>query len=337
MIIYPELKSGDTIAVTAPSSGVPEELHGLLHQACRRLEKKGYGIELGATAWKQEKAKSAPAAVRASELNHLLSAPSVGLILPPWGGELLIEILEYVDFEKITPKWVLGYSDVSLLLLAITLKTGIATAHGTNLVDLRGEFSDSTTAMWEQVLTTKRGSAVSQTSSLLYQKEWNHEHPSPCVFYLSEPAVWKAAGCAEARMQGRLLGGCLDIIRHIAGTPFADIDRFREKHIGHEPILWYFENCEMNCTELRRTLLQLKLTGWFKGISGIMFGRSKANQPVEGYEAADVYLELTQELGVPVVYDIDCGHMPPQMTFINGAWAEVEVSDGKGRVVQKFV
>ncbi|WP_409298639.1 S66 family peptidase [Peribacillus sp. SCS-26] len=337
MIIYPELKNGDAIAVTAPSSGVPVELHSLLYQACERLEKKGYRIQLGDTAGKQEKAKSAPAAVRAAELNDLLLNPALGLILPPWGGELLIEILEYVDFKKIRPKWVLGYSDVSLLLLAITLNTGIATAHGTNLVDLRGDFSDSTTAMWEKVLSAGRGNTITQTSSLLYQKKWNHEDPSPCVFHLTEATEWKVAGSENAKIKGRLLGGCLDIIRHIAGTPFADIDRFREKHIGHEPILWYFENCEMNCTELRRTLLQLKLTGWFKGISGIMFGRSNANQPVEGYEAADLYLELTQELGVPVIYDIDCGHMPPQMTLINGAWAEVEVSGGKGSVVQKFV
>lgn len=72
------------------------------------------------------------------------------------GGELLIETLEYIDFEKIQIKWVLGCADISLLLLAITLKTGIATAHGTNLVDLSGEYSDDTTAMWQAVLSLKK-------------------------------------------------------------------------------------------------------------------------------------------------------------------------------------
>ncbi len=63
---------------------------------------------------------------------------------------------------------------------------------------------------------------------------------------------------------------------------------------------------------------------------------SKANEPVEGYTAEDVYRDLSSELGVPIVYDIDCGHQPPQITFVNGAFAEVEAGNGKGVVVQHF-
>src|SRR6185437_9815201 len=102
-----------------------------------------------------EKAKSAPAEKRADEFNEMMRDDNINIIIPPWGGELLIEILQKIDFENIKNKWVLGYSDTSVLLLAITLKTGIATAHGTNLVDLRGEYSDKTTAMWKSVLSTK--------------------------------------------------------------------------------------------------------------------------------------------------------------------------------------
>ncbi|MFP3381535.1 LD-carboxypeptidase, partial [Bacillus sp. SIMBA_069] len=80
-------------------------------------------------------------------------------------GELLIELLEHIDFAKLGNKWVLGYSDTSLLLLVVTLQRGIATAHGTNLIDLRGEFSDATTAMWEKVLSTEVGSYIVQHSS----------------------------------------------------------------------------------------------------------------------------------------------------------------------------
>lgn len=111
----------------------------------------------GETVGLQDKTKSASAKKRADEFNKMMLNEDVQLIIPPWGGELLIEILEYIDFENIQNKWVLGYSDISLLLLAITLKTGIATAHGTNLVDLRGKYSDNTTAMWQSVLSNKKG------------------------------------------------------------------------------------------------------------------------------------------------------------------------------------
>ena len=55
-----------------------------------------------------------------------------------------------------------------------------------------------------------------------------------------------------------------------------------------------------------------------------MFGRSDANTPVNNYTVEDIYKELSDELGIPIIYDVDCGHVPPQITFINGAYAEVE-------------
>jgi muramoyltetrapeptide carboxypeptidase len=336
MITYPYLKKDATIGVTSPSSGVPSPLHEILKLACSRLEQRGFRVILGKTVWTQDKAKSASALKRAAEFNAMVNDNDIDIIIPPWGGELLVETLEHIDFENINNKWVLGYSDVSALLLAITLKTGIATAHGTNLVDIRGESMDKTTAMWEDVLATNLGDSVIQYSSDCYQKEWQHANPSPFVFHLTEQTSWRTAGKGPARIQGRLLGGCIDIIRHLIGTPFGDVDTFRKHHINGEPVIWFLENCELNTTDLRRSLVQMKLAGWFENCSGLMFGRSEANRPVENYTVEDVYQDLADELEIPVIYDIDCGHLPPQITFINGAYAEVEVSEGQGTVLQYF-
>lgn len=336
MIRYPLLKEGAVIGTTAPSSGVEVSIHDLIREASRRLESAGFQVIAGDTVWTQVKAKSAPAKVRAAEFNRMIREEAIDLIVPPWGGELLIEILEHLDFGQMPEKWILGYSDISLLLLAITLRTGLATAHGTNLVDLRGEYSDETTAMWRNVLSTETGGVVLQHSSVQYQKEWNHAEPSPCVYHLIEPTVWATVSGGKIGMEGRLLGGCIDVIRHVIGTPYGDVRRFQEEQIGGEPILWYLENCELNMADQRRSLVQMKLAGWFDHCSGLMFGRSPANRPVDGYTAQDMYHELAEELQVPVVYDIDCGHVPPQITFINGAYAEVEIENGKGQIKQYF-
>lgn len=336
MITYPILKKDATIGVTAPSSGVPSELHDILKQSIKKIESKGYSVQCRETVWTQNKAKSSSAQKRAIELNQMLQDKNISLIIPPWGGQLLIEILELIDYENIKPKWLMGYSDTSVLLLALTLKTGIATAHGTNLIDLRGEYCDPTTAHWETVLSTKEGSSVTQHSSPHYQKEWNHDIPSPTVFHLTEPTVWKAAGKQDVKVNGRLLGGCIDVIRHLIGTPYGNVADFREKHLKNEPTLWYFENCELNTADLRRSLVQMKLAGWFDHASGILFGRSASNTPVGDYTIEDVYQELSDELQIPIVYDIDCGHQPPQVTFINGAYGEVEVTGGNGKVIQTF-
>jgi muramoyltetrapeptide carboxypeptidase len=335
MIRYPFLEEGATIGVTAPSSGVEVELHDLLKLSCSRMKMKGFNVICGTTVWTQDKAKSAPAKLRATEFNDMIRDDNIDMIIPPWGGELLIEILEYIDFENLKSKWILGYSDISVLLLAITLKTGIATAHGTNLLDLRGEYTDETTAMWQSVLSTKTGESILQHSSLNYQKEWNAAS-SPYVFHLTEQTCWKVITNTNVKIQGRLLGGCIDVIRHLIGTSFGDLQHFHNKYINNEPILWYLENCELNTADLRRSLVQMKLAGWFDHCTGIMFGRSNANQPIANYTVEDIYKELSEELQIPIIYDIDCGHVPPQMTFINGAYAELEVEDGKGSVKQYF-
>lgn len=336
MITYPILKNEATIGVTAPSSGVPSELHDILTQACTRMESRGYKVICGKTPWTQEKAKSAHFRTRAEEFNRMMQDEEIDLIIPPWGGELLIEILELINYDSIKQKWVLGYSDISPLLLAITLKTGMATAHGTNLVDLRGEKSDPATAMWENVLKTKSGESILQFSSCHYQNEWQHNNPTPHIFHLTQPTEWKTLSNRSEKAEGRLLGGCIDVIRHLAGTPFGDIKTFSEQYIPNEPILWYFENCEQTATDLRRSLVQLRLAGWFENCSGILFGRSAANHPVDDYTVLDVYNDLAEELDVPIIYDIDCGHQPPQITLINGAYAEVNVDNGRGSILQRF-
>lgn len=336
MITYPYLKKGATVGVTAPSSGLNSELHDMFRQACRRSEERGYPVVCGQTVWTQKKAKSAPAQIRADEFNRMMQDDEVQVVIPLWGGELLVEIIDKLDFDMFKKKWILGYSDLSALMLAATIKTGMATAHGTNFVDLRGEYSDKTTGMWEKVLSTESGGSITQYSSEKYQKKWDHANPTPEVFHLTEPTEWKSSSNEDVLLKGRLLGGCIDVIRHLIGTPYDNVRQFQQEKLNNEPILWFMENCQMNTTDLRRSLVQMRLAGWFDNCSGIMFGRSMANETVENYDALDVYKDLENELNIPIIYDIDCGHAPPQMTLINGAYAEVEVSNGNGKIVQWF-
>lgn len=336
MIIYPKL-SLRSIGVTAPSSGVSSEYHYILDQAIARQISRGFEVTVGNTAWIQTFAKSAPAKTRAAELMEMLADPKIDIVMPPWGGELLIEILEHVDFQKIEPKWVVGYSDTSALLLAITLITGFATAHSLNFVDSRGREMDETTAKWINVLETKQTEVIEQVASDKFQLSWEHASPSPLVFHLTEETQWKTVSGEAEHLEGRLLGGCIDIIRHLVGTPYGEVEAFRKQQIPGEPLIWYLENCEMNITDLKRSLTQMKYAGWFNEIAGIVFGRSSANEPVNGYTLEKMYEDLSEELGVPIIYDIDCGHMPPQLTFVNGAYAIIETRNGTGKILQKFI
>lgn len=337
LITYPSLKKPIKLGVTAPSAGLDVKQHFFLEQAIYRMEVKGYEVIVGNTCWTQFKAKSAPAKARAAELNLMFADESIQLIFPPWGGELLIEILEYIDFENIKPKWIMGYSDISVLLLAMTLTTGIATVHGTSLIELRGETADPTTSMWEEVLFTNEGEEIVQYPSEKYEEHGQYDYETEFVFHLTEQTKWKTISNQPMYVKGRFLGGCIDVIRHLIGTPYGDVSQFQKKFINNESIIWYLENCQMNVTDLRRSLVQMKLAGWFTNCSAILFGRSAANESVDDYNIIDVYMELAEELKIPIAYDIDCGHLPPQLTLVNGAYAEVRIYNSGSEVKQRFI
>lgn len=337
MITYPMLKPGAVIGVTASSFGADEQHRALFDEAVGRMKERGYQVSLGQTVYKHDKARSAPGRERGIEFNGMMLNESIGLIIPPWGGELLIEMLEFIDFDQLRPKWVLGFSDISLLLLAITLRTGIATAHGPSLGDLRGEKTDETSVMWQKVLSTPSGGSIEQQSSQKHQGAGAAAgSPSPYLFNLNTPTLWKSVSGQDVSLKGRLLGGCIDIIRHIIGTPYGNVQHFSRHFIQGEPILWYLENCELNTADLRRSLVHMKYAGWFDNCSGILFGRSEGNQPLYGYTTEEVYRDLAEELQLPVLYDLDFGHVPPQMTLVNGAYAEVELAGGRGTLIQYF-
>ncbi|MFC5602370.1 S66 family peptidase [Sporosarcina koreensis] len=338
MIRYPKpLQQGDTIGVTAPSSGVDESLHHLVHHAKRQFEKRGYEVTIGETVWTENKSASAPKEIRAAELMAMFKNPEIDAIIPPWGGEILMEILPFIDWEEIDPKWILGYSDMSTFLFALTVKTGIATAHGPNFVELRSDEWEPVASKFMDVLQTHSESSIEQHSSEKFQSKWQHDAPDdPYVYKLDSPTEWKVIGSPNIELEGRLLGGCMDTIRHHVGTPYGDIASFQKNFLNDEPILWYFENCEMNATDFHRTMLQFVYAGWFKNAAGIIFGRSPAGKDVKGFTVVDSMERIKELTGLPIVYDADVGHVPPQITFVNGAIGKVSVEHGKGFVKTTF-
>lgn len=79
-----------------------------------------------------------------------------------WGGELLIEIFDFVDFDVLQLKWIVGYLDISMLLFVIILKIGIVIVYGINFIDLRGNYLDKMIVMWKSVLEIGKGELILQ-------------------------------------------------------------------------------------------------------------------------------------------------------------------------------
>ena len=136
-ITYPRpLRPGDTIAVTASSAPVRPEHEGRLDFVIGWLRDRGYRVVEG-ECLRGEGVVSAPAQDRADEFNAFVRDPSVRAVVPPWGGETAIDIVDLLDADALAadPTWVVGWSDISTLLLPLTLRSGVATLHGQNLMD----------------------------------------------------------------------------------------------------------------------------------------------------------------------------------------------------------
>lgn len=344
-IKYPNaLKKNETIGVTAPSSGLGNETFiKRFELVTKHFNDRGYQIIEGKCLRKNNKATSASPKERQDDLLNLWANPAVKAIIPPWGGQTLIEILPTLDFEKLEqsdPKWILGYSDTSTLLFAITTKTGIATAHGINFMDLIGTQNDSLSAKTLDILNSTQGDEIRQVSSDKFQKQFiNFSDCLEANFNLTEPTQWKSLNFSgNKKFSGRLIGGCIDTICYLVGTPFGNLENFKQI-CGNDGHIFYLENCHLHPYALTRALWQMRSAGWFEGASGILLGRNNAEIETKTTELN--YLECISnclgDLGIPVVYEADIGHKPPNMTLINGAKAVVEFTNDKTVLTQSLI
>jgi muramoyltetrapeptide carboxypeptidase len=342
MPLFPKpLRTGDLIAVTAPSSGVSGPAIARLDLVLNHLRNLGYRIVEGRCLRGEHKGASAPREQRAQELMRFLTDPNISAILPPWGGELASELLELVDFEmlrSVQPKWLLGFSDLSTLQLPLTLISGWATAHGSNMMDLAPTQTDPLTTSVLAALASDFTSPVRQESSTLYQKKWvDFAVRVDAPLHLTELTEWKRLdGSTESvSVSGRLIGGCLDTIAWLAGSKFGDVPTFVQAS-GDRGTILYLENVEMAPPGLVRALLSLRRHRWFDGLSGLLIGRNAGPTPdsPDSLSYTDALASALGDLPYPVLYDVDIGHQPPQFTLVNGAVAHVQFNAGRGSIAQ---
>lgn len=327
------LSPGSTIAVTAPSSGVSGAALLRLDAAISLLESNGFRVLQGDCLRSQMPGVSASPFARAVELMDFLLDPEVDAVLPPWGGDLAAEILDHVNFQSLRhaqPKWVMGYSDISTILLPLTLVSGWATAHGPNLMELTPEQKHPLVRGALSRLQAIAGETITQFSSDRYQSSWSDfvDDPHACFRCDQESKWWELnGGFRDLEVSGLLVGGCLDTLMHLAGSRYADLPRFIAQ-TSPKGVILYLESVELHPSALTRALLGLKWKGWFDGISALILGRS----PIQEVDIAtrEAYIAAVRavlgQAKFPVVLDADIGHLPPQMLIINGATGRLQVS-----------
>ena len=318
-MIFPSfLKPQDLIGITAPSAGIDTEDHAAFDLSLSHMHAYGYRTRETASV-RAGGMVSAPAAVRGAELNALLCDPDVRMVWCAAGGDFLLDMLPFVDWQAAVrnPKWVQGYSDPTSLLYTLTTVYDVATIYGNNA---GGFDSEQLTPDAAYALSLVGGNVATQYSFDTFTHRYTDDGTKPVFWETPHGAV---------NVQGRLLGGCLDCLSDILGTPYDGTAAFVERY-KDDGILWYFDIFALPAEAVYRTLWRMRENGWFRHARGVMVGRVcfPSSQMELSYE--DMITQALPDL--PLVMEADVGHVPPRMTIINGAMATLQATDGHGQL-----
>lgn len=335
VIIYPEkIKNGDTLGITAVSMPANKNKIDLAIESFKKL-----GINVIETNnVRQDGIVSSDGKTRAEEFLELYKNPEVKYIIAARGGEFLMEMLPYLnehkDVIKNNPKWLQGFSDPSLLNLYITTNFNIATINMENISEyaMNPRYKSIQNAIDFMFSDDKE---FIQESFEKYQKE-EFEEGNLKGYNLTEPNIYDCDK-SEVNFEGRIIGGCIDTFNLIAGTKMDNIKNFVSQ-FDEEGVVWHLDNCELTPCEFYRRLWYMDQMGYFKNVKGFLIGRSfMQRNEQEFFTFKNAVDRALSKFNVPIVYNVDIGHIPPQMYIVNGSYAIFEYKNGKGKLIQKMI
>lgn len=336
---FPErLNKGDTIGICAPSGGIIDEKDiKRLDYAILTLEKLGYNVIETKSVRKENRGRSTSPKERAEELKELLYDDKVKLIIFATGGDFLVEILYYLDIDKlknIKPKWIQGYSDITTLEFVFNSILDIPSIYGQTIKNY------SMNPLHQSLISPLEiasGKQIVQYSFDKYEKERKEVTNPTTPYNLTEKVEWKnVTGQNEIIIKGRAIGGCLDALKNLFGTKYDNIKGYIEKY-REDGIIWFLECYEMSTSSLFCTLWQMKNASYFKNCKGIVFGRPLFIRNDYDIDFNQTVLDALGDLNIPIICDADIGHVSPQMAIVNGAILKITSKNKKGKVETYFM
>lgn len=297
----PVLRPGDTIGIMAPSSRTDKDA---VAAGKAGLEKRGYKVFVHPQTYKQAAQSAGYARDKARALHDLFKNDDISAIIAARGGNRAGTILEHLDMKLIRqhPKILMGYSDVTTLLNAITVETGLVTFHGPVLGDFRGVHNPT-------------GRSLKQALDILTGTTTDIPLGARCKIM------------RPGRVRGTLIGGNLSLIVSLLGTPWQP--RFKNT-------LLFLEDCHEEYSRIDRMILHLRLAGVFDEISGLICGTftdmtDTGRQPF-GLSLADIIRQHTAGYRFPVVMNAAFGHGRHRPALPVGAVAALQARTGNSRL-----
>jgi muramoyltetrapeptide carboxypeptidase len=328
----PRLKRGECIGFFSPSSAATAWAPTRFARAREYLEGQGFVLKAGSLTGQQESWRSGSIAARADELNALIRDPQVRAIMSVIGGSNSNSLLPHLDYEALRrdPKIIVGYSDVTALLLGIQAKTGLVTFYGPALVASFGEWPP----LVDETLAAFLGICAGEDCPLPYLL------PTP-THWSEERLDWEQQTRAKlrqenrlislgtGRVRGRLIGGNLNTLAGIWGSPYMPA-------IEQGDIL-LLEDSLKSAETVERSFAHLKLCGVFERIGGLILGKHELfDSQGSGKRPLDILLEVIGEPSFPILAEFDCAHTHPMLTLPLGIQAELDLDRQQLRLLEPW-
>jgi muramoyltetrapeptide carboxypeptidase len=286
----PFLKPGDCIGIIAPARKISAEE---LAPAIGQLESWGLRVKLSKNIYAAAHQFGGTDEERASDMQDMLDNPEVKAIIAARGGYGSVRIIDKLDFTKFrqNPKWIAGYSDITVFHNHIQTHFGMGTLHSTMPINF-GKDAEST--------------------ELLKRALFGE---------LNEYTISAQALNRKGKGTGILCGGNLSILYALAATP-SDIDTNGK--------ILFLEDLDEYLYHIDRMMMQLKRSGKLAHLNGLVIGsfsETKDNTIPFGKTAEQIILDAVREYKYPVCFGLPAGHGIKNFPLYMGKKCKLIVND----------
>lgn len=314
MIKPKKLNQGDTIGIV--SMATPPYRPSTLIDARKNMEKMGFKIIISEYATETKRYLAGDDRLRLDEFHSFVKNPEIKAIISTRGGYGSCRLLQSMDFDLIrsNPKIIIGYSDITSILTAVSKISGLVTFHGPMFTS---DFNNPTDYSLEKF------------KKLLIDNDVPIE-------IKSFPDEDKALVFSEGESEGELIGGCLTLLSYTLGTPY---------EIDTKGKILFIEEIGEPPHKLDGKLTHLLNAGKLHDCAGIVLGELidcdtseyKPGYPMGNFHWEDIIQDRLGNLGIPIMANLSFGHGEYKSTLPIGTRARLDTLNKKLTLIEPAV
>lgn len=292
MKISTYLSIGDSIGIVSTARKITKNE---LLPAIKLLEEWGLKPVLGNSIGAEENQFAGTDNLRAADFQQMLDDPNIKAIWCARGGYGTVRIIDQLDFSKFkkSPKWIIGYSDITVLHSHIH-NFGIETIHANMCMEI--------------------GIKTEATRNSIKTVLFGEKHQ---VSFASELPTLNRNGIAK----GKLVGGNLSLLYSLIGSPSA---------IDSSGKILFIEDLDEYLYHIDRMMINLKRSGMLQDLNGLIVGGMsdmRDNAIPFGKTAEEIVLDAVKEYNYPVCFNFPAGHIDDNRALIMGREVQLTVDN----------